>query len=57
MTNNTNNSLRTIRDESLKLGDNEQKGVGKLLYMLLTLRQQRVLRSSFEKENERNQKQ
>ena len=45
-----NNSLRAIKDESQKLNDNERKGVDKLLYMLLTLRQQRTLRNSFEKE-------
>lgn len=57
MTNNTNNSLRTIRDESQKLNDSEKKGVDKLLDMLLILRQQRTLRNSFEKEQGRNEEQ
>lgn len=52
-----NNSLRAIKDESQKLNDSERKGVNRLLDMLLTLRQQRTLRSSFEKEQERNEEQ
>jgi hypothetical protein len=57
MITNINNSLRAIKDESQKLNDSERKGVDKLLDMLLTLRQQRTLRNSFEKEQERNEEQ
>lgn len=57
MITNRKNSLRAIKDESQKLNDSERKGVDKLLDMLLTLRQQRTLRNSFEKEQERNEEQ
>lgn len=46
--NRKNNSLKIIKDESQKLNDSERKGVDKLLDMLVTLRQQRTLRNSFE---------
>lgn len=49
-----NNSLRVIKDESQKLNDSERKGVDKLLDMLLTLRQQRTLRNSFERGGDNN---
>lgn len=48
-----NNSLVAIKDESRKLNGGERKGVDKLLNMVLTLRQQRTLRNSFEKENKK----